>query len=116
MPDSPKNPRDTNDDTALTGVLSHDAELWAMAEQFIRTLPERVRAMREALHAGSHERLRSVAHHLKASGAHLGYKGISDRAAQIEQAAHDHVIDGLSVQIDELTALIAHVQSIKKKD
>lgn len=116
MSDAAPNKPEKQDDAVLAEILTHDHELWSVAEQFMRTLPDRIKAMREALHSGSYERLRSVAHHLKSSGAYLGCRGLSHRAAQIEQAAHDQVLEELAIRTDELTALIAQIEQNIRRD
>ena len=116
MSEANPNPPENQDDAVLSTILTHDNELWSVAEQFMRTLPDRIKAMQAALNAGAFDRLRSVAHHLKTSGAYMGCRDISDRAAKIEQAAHDQVLNELAVRTDELTALIAQIEQNIKRD
>jgi HPt (histidine-containing phosphotransfer) domain-containing protein len=106
MGDSSNKPPQDAADAVLSSLLSQDAELWTTLEAFVRTLPGRAAALQDALRSGSFDRVRSVAHHLKAAGAHCGQRELSERAAQVEQAAHEHIMDTLALRVHDLTVLI----------
>ncbi|QDV91254.1 hypothetical protein RAS2_23500 [Phycisphaerae bacterium RAS2] len=116
MGDSANQPPHDSADTVLSALLTQDAELWTTSEAFVRTLPARAEALLDALRSGSFERIRSVAHHLKAAGAHCGQRDLCDKAALVEQAAHDHAIDGLALRIHDLTALISRIHGDLRDD
>lgn len=116
MGESASQPPYDSADMVLSSLLTQDAELWTTSEAFVRTLPARAEALLDALRSGSFERIRSVAHHLKAAGAHCGQRDLCEQAALVEQAAHDHAIDGLALRVHDLTALINRIHGDLRND
>lgn len=94
---------------AFSSLLAESPELWEVVQRFARSLPSEVDSMIEALNAGACERLETIAARLKTDGAGHGYAGVTNRAATIEQAAHNHALDGLSAKIDELGELARQI-------
>jgi len=102
---------------AFSSLLSESPELWGVVEKFAQALPSEVDLMTDALHAGSYERIAAIAAGLKTAGTGHGYAGVSDRAATIEQAAHNHALDELSAKLAELRELALEIHvAIGKAD
>jgi hypothetical protein len=110
MPDANSNPSASNEESLLSTMLAESPQLWSIVETFVRTLPDQVDAMRDALRQQSYDRLQMLARRLRNAGLNNGCKAVADRAAGIEQAAHDHVVDALSQRIAELTELVTRIQ------
>jgi HPt (histidine-containing phosphotransfer) domain-containing protein len=110
MASNEREPTGKDADPLFSTLLAESPELWQVVEQFVQSLPERVSAMQEALRAGSFQQVETFARQLKGIGSDCGYDIISQRAAEIEQAAHDGIIDGVSAKIDEVTALVARIR------
>ncbi|MBN2560650.1 MAG: Hpt domain-containing protein [Phycisphaerae bacterium] len=111
MTDADKDPSGTDDEPLLSTLLADSPELWSVVDTFVRTLPDQVTAMQDALRAQAFDRIRAIASELKTGGIDHGYHTVANRAAEIEQAAHDNVVDTLSSKIAEMTALIAKIQA-----
>lgn len=111
MPDPNNNPSASNEEPLLSTLLAESPQLWSIVETFVRTLPDQVDAMRDALRQQSYDRLQTLARRLRNAGLNNGCQIVADRAAGIEQAAHDQVIDALSERINELTELVAKIQT-----
>jgi histidine phosphotransfer protein HptB len=110
MADSDREPTSKDADPLFSTLLAECPELWEVVEDFVRSLPDRVSAMQDALREGSLDQLKVRAHQLKGAGASYGYQAISTQAAEIEHAAHAGSIDGLADKIAEVTALVARIQ------
>ena len=111
MPDADSNPNASNEEPLLSTMLAESPQLWSIVDAFVRTLPDHVSALRDALRQQSFDRLQTIARRLRNAGLEHGCKVIADRAAGIEQAAHDRVIDALSAQITEMTDLVNKIQT-----
>ncbi len=94
---------------AFSSILSESPELWNVVQKFAMSLPSEVDSMANALSDGSYERLAAIAARLKTAGTGHGYGGVADRAATIEQAAHNHTLDDLSSKIAELRDLALEI-------
>ncbi len=94
---------------ALSSLLSETPELWQVVQRFAQSLPSEVDRMTDALDAGSYERLAAIAQNLKTAGTSHGYASVSDRAAAIEQAAHNHALDELAGKLTELRELALEI-------
>lgn len=110
MSNANDNTNGPGEEAILSTLLAEAPQLWSVVDAFVRTLPDQVTAMREALHHQSFDRLEILAKQLHQAGIENGYRAIADRAAGIEQAANDQVIDALTERIDEFTQLINKIQ------
>jgi histidine phosphotransfer protein HptB len=110
MADQEREPTSKDADPLFSTLLAECPELWEVVEEFVRSLPDRVVAMQDALRDGSLDQVRICAHQLKGAGASYGYEAISQRAAEIEQSAHGGAIDALNEKITEVTSLVARIQ------
>ncbi len=116
MADQDKQPAHRDTDPVFSTLLAEAPELWQVVEEFVRSLPERVAAMQEALHEGAVDRLQTHADQLKQAGADLGYDQLSRRSAEIEQALHGGEIDRVSEKIAEITSLVDRIREGLEKD
>jgi HPt (histidine-containing phosphotransfer) domain-containing protein len=110
MADNQKEPSSQDADPLFSTLLAECPELWEVVQEFVHSLPQRVTAMQDALQEGALDRLGTYAHQLKGAGASYGYAEISTQASEIEQAAHNGLIDQLSGKIAEITALAARIK------
>ncbi len=74
----------------ITSTLADDPDLGDILDEFIARLPDSLAAMAEALQRGDLTELARQAHRLKGAGGSYGYPMLSDRAAELEQAAKAH--------------------------
>jgi len=79
-----------------------DAELKALAAEFIQTLPGRVNHMQAAHAAGNLQALGSLLHQLKGIGATFGYPVVTDQAAVIEQQIMHNDLAALEQHLGQL--------------
>ena len=111
MADADKDPQDAQSEPLFAALLAESPQLWNVADEFVRTLPGRIEPMEEALRDQAFDRLQSLARDLKDAGRTHKCDAIAHRAAAIEQAAHDHVLEDLTGRIAELTSLIAKIRA-----
>lgn len=97
-------------ESPFSALLAECPQLWAVVDRFVRAAPDQAAALEAALRDQSFDRLRALAGELRQAGAGHGCGAIASRAAAIEQAAHDHLVDGLAANIDELNDLIADLR------
>ena len=90
----------------LVSSLSTDPDMLELIEEFVRMLPERVRAIEEAVTANDMAALTRLAHQLKGASGGYGFDTIGQAAATLEYSAKaaDSVAQ-LTTQIRELAAL-----------
>lgn len=110
MADESKDPSSKEIEVLFSTLLAECPELGEVVEQFVKSLPERVAAMQDSIRDRSYDKLVQQAHQLHGAGASYGYADISKRAAEIEQAAHDGVIDVVTEKIAEVNDLIAKIR------
>lgn len=110
MADNESTPHGSEEELLLSGLLAESPELWGVVDEFVRQLPDRAEPMQDALRAQSFDRLQTLAAELRQAGTRHGCAAIAERAAAIEQAAHDHLLDELTDKIDALRTLIAGVR------
>ncbi len=111
MGDVDKNPDGASAEPLFSTLLAESPQLWHVVDEFVRTLPEHIEAMKGALHERSFEQVQILARQLENNGADHGYGTIAKNAQSIEQAAHDHVVDDLANKIADLTALVTRIQA-----
>jgi hypothetical protein len=116
MADQDKKPTDKDADPVFSTLLAESPELWEVVEEFVRSLPERITAMQDALHEGAIERLRTCADQLRSAGMDYGYDQLSRRSAEMEQALHGGEIDRISQKITEITSLVDRIREGLNKD
>ncbi len=74
-------------DMMLDEELANDPELRAIVEDFVRTIPDRAKELREAAVVRDAARLARLAHGLKGTSATLGLHAVAHMAATVERAA-----------------------------
>ncbi|MFH1419534.1 MAG: Hpt domain-containing protein [Planctomycetota bacterium] len=110
MAEFEKEPSSKDADPLFSTLLAESPELWDVVGEFVETLPARVQAMQDALRDGSLDQVCAHAQRLKGVGGSYGYEAISRRAAEIEKAAHDGVIDDLSAKIADIHAMLSRIR------
>ncbi len=73
-------------DPRLVSELADDADLGAIVAEFVEEMPERVRALLEAVNAWDVAHLQDLAHNLKGAGGSYGFPLITDAAGALERA------------------------------
>ena len=115
MADADNDPNGVDAEPLFSTLLAESPQLWRVVDEFVRTLPDQVAAMQDALHDHALDRLQALAAQLKNAGADCGYDVVADRAGAIEQAAHGQVLDELTDKIAGLTSLVAKIQAGLKR-
>ena len=72
---------------AVTSRQADDPELASLLDDFVKNLPGKLAAMREALANDRYDDLQRIAHQLKAADAGYGYHGLTEAARGVENAA-----------------------------
>lgn len=111
MTEANDNASEGQGESPFSALLAECPQLWAVVDRFVRAAPDQAAALEAALRDQSFDRLRALAGVLRQAGAGHGGEAIASRAAAIEQAAHDHLVDGLAANIDELNDLIADLRT-----
>jgi len=111
MAEAQNQPDSANEESFFSTLLAESPQLWSVVDVFVRTLPDQVSAMRDALRDQAFDRLQKIARQVRKAGLDHGCRPVADRAAGIEQAANDHVIDALTERIAEMTELINKIQT-----
>ena len=91
----------------LRSTHAHLPELAELIATFVSHLPQRLEAMRTALHAAQHAQLASLAHQLKGAAGSYGFPSLSDQAARLEAAARAQDAEGASLALAALSRLCA---------
>ncbi len=110
MTEADSNTSDGQGESPFSALLAECPQLWAVVDRFVRAAPYQAAALEAALRDQSFDRLRSLAGEIRQAGSCHGCEAIAKQAAAIEQAAHDHLVDGLAANIDELNDLIADLR------
>ncbi len=116
MTDEDQEPTGADVEPLFSELLAECPELQTVVDEFASTLPDRLGAMEASLRAGSMDRLAKFAHQLKGAGGSHGYRILTDQAAAIERAAHDHALDQLSHKLEELSELICRIRAGLERD
>lgn len=111
MAEAQNQPDSANEEQFLSTLLAESPQLWSVVDVFVRTLPDQVAAMRDALRDHAFDRLQIIARQMRKASLDHGCRSVADRAAGIEQAANDHVIDALAERIVGMTELINKIQA-----
>ena len=85
--------------------LEFDADLFELAEDFIESLPGRLQSMRHASEQEDWQDLADEAHKLKGIAGSFGFRGITERAAGIEQQVKQNNHGPLNAMLRELEGL-----------
>jgi len=93
------------DTEPVRSAFADDPDLAGIIDPFIASLPEKIRAMRDALAYNDHEGLRRLAHQLKGAGGGYGYPSLTDKARALEDAAKAQDAEAGHLVIEELFAL-----------
>jgi signal transduction histidine kinase/DNA-binding NarL/FixJ family response regulator len=80
-----------------------------LTEAYRRSLPEKVKGLTDALHAGDLEGLSGLAHRLRGSAGMYGWTKMSELAGQLEEACH------AGEHVTQLTALVAGLSEEERK-
>lgn len=117
MAEENREPTGAESEAVLSTLLAESPQLWSVVELFVRTLPEQISAMQEALRDQSFDQLQALARQVRQQGEDHSISPIAARAAELEQAARDHVLLALGTKINELSDLINQIRlSLQKQD
>lgn len=95
-------------------VLVEDPEIEALIPEFLENRRSDVRIFREAVDAGEYGRIQSTAHKMKGSGRGYGFAVISRIGDELEVAAHQQDIHGLTRLIDELDEYLTRLRVVTR--
>jgi len=94
------------DQTPLISSLSSDPDMVELVEEFVAAMPERVRALEEAVAANDLATVTRLAHQMKGAGGGYGFTPIGQAAGELEDAAKAvETVTQLSAEVQELVAL-----------
>ena len=94
----------------IVSAFQDDADLPEVIDAFVAGLPQRVRAMQEAI-AGSHyEELERFAHQMKGAGGSFGYPIVTEVAKVLERAAKDRDAEAVTLSLARLATAIQAIQ------
>ena len=96
---------------ALENVDGQRSRLEKRAGSFVREYASAPRTLREALQAGDHPRLQSLAHNLKSSAAYVGAFELSSAAARLEQDLRAGQFERVGTQVPALVGAAETVLS-----
>jgi len=96
---------------ALESVDGQRSRLEKRAGSFVREYASAPRILRDALQAGDHVRLQSLAHNLKSSAAYVGAFELSGAAARLEQDLRGGQFERVGIQVPALVAAAETVLS-----
>jgi CheY-like chemotaxis protein len=99
-------------DVATAVVTIDDPEIGPLVPEFLENRRSDVRAFREALRAGEFGRIQSSAHKMKGSGRGYGFSVISRIGEELELAAHQQDVSGMTALVDELESYLARVRVV----
>ena len=94
---------------AESSPVTDSAEYRALAQQFVRSLPERVAHMQAMVERLQWKQVASTAHQLKGSAGGLGYPGIGEIAAEIEAQVNAREYMGIITIMNRLGSLVRRV-------
>jgi signal transduction histidine kinase/DNA-binding response OmpR family regulator len=96
----------------MISTLHGGAELMALLEEFVASLPERVTEMERSLDAGDLDTIAIEAHRLKGTSASYGFIPIAEVAGRLETSAKSPVmLEAVRRQIGEIAALCRRARS-----
>lgn len=93
----------------LYSEYADDPIIGDLISGFVAELPNRLRAMREALAEGRLDELRILAHRLKGAGGGYGFPSLTTASARLEEACRQTEPQTASMLLDELTELVGRI-------
>ncbi|MEW6763031.1 MAG: response regulator [Pseudomonadota bacterium] len=91
---------------ALENVDGQRHRLQKRAGSFVREYAAAPRQLREALAAGDHARLQTLAHNLKSSAAYVGAFALTGAAARLEQGLREGHLERVGVDVAAVVAAL----------
>jgi len=104
----PANPQQQSE-AIESELLKEDPCFAEIVIPFVEGLSDRLRKMQEQLRSGDFEGLRTLAHQLKGSGGGHGFPILSEKAAHLEQAARQSLLEECADDLDELRNVIGRI-------
>ncbi len=94
-------------DDAICSQYGDDPDMIEIVEMFVRELPQRVRALRDAYEDDNRGALRTLSHQLKGSAPGYGFPSIGEVAGRLEATLRESGVEGDAVrgQLEDLIAL-----------
>ena len=83
-------------------------------DQFVDSLPEKIRAMQQMLAAADYDNLQRLAHQLKGAGGGYGYPCLTENAKSLEQAAQSQDRESAHLSLSALDDLCQAIVPARK--
>lgn len=95
-----------NPPQALVSELAGDPDLAELVVTFAHELPERAKAIEQALRSADLERLTTLAHQLKGAAGSYGFPAITNAAAAVVKAVRSgRPLEQLAAEVNECVAM-----------
>lgn len=89
--------------------FEHDPDYRDLLQIFAGALPDRRRSLHEAWQTGNFQELRVLAHQLKGAGGGFGFHGLTELAAELEQACKSATPREIGGALERLLAYIGRI-------
>ena len=98
------------DTPVVSELLDRDPRMAAIVDQFVIRLRSQVEAMQEALREERFSDLALLAHWLKGSGGNVGFKGVVQLAADLQQFAKAEDLAGANSALNAVEAYTTRIE------
>ncbi len=98
---------DSTDRKLVSQLLSQDADLRDIVEEFVGSLPQRLDELKQAYQALDWGQLAGLAHRLKGASGSYGYPQLSELAARMESAFRQQQAEDFPNWANEFQDLVA---------
>ncbi len=92
-------------DPALVSELESEPDLKPVMDIFHEELPKLIQQFKQAWQSKSADELKTIAHQMKGASGSAGYSVLSEKLAEVENAAEEQKIDEITEQVDNLSKL-----------
>lgn len=90
--------------------FANDADFEELLEMFAETIVERKDVLQQQFSDGNLAEMRVTAHQLKGAGGGYGFSGLSDVAADLEQACQENDIDRVGQTLDRVLEYMGRIR------
>jgi len=95
--------------TPILSELEDDPDLWELAEQFARKMPDLLEWINTAVGQVQIEILKERILHFKVAAVHGGFAPLVNQANRITQLINDNQIEQVQYEVDQLNQLCQRV-------
>ena len=99
----------TTTETPVYSTFADDPDFEELLEMFADAIPEKRQALEESHRTGEVDQLRTQAHQLKGAGGGYGFQGLSEVAAELENACKANDVDGVGKNLDKLLGYLDRI-------